>query len=96
MGRERGQGTGMWFGRLRTGSFDKLRAGPFGRLRTGSQRTLRTGDDGYNGGSIKGAAPVRAAGMNEIRSANSPSRRRGAHVQHPVRSRPRSGFRGNR
>ena len=67
----------------------------FDGLRAGSQRTLRTGDDGYTGGSIKGAAPMRAAGTVEVLSANSPSIEGGAHVQHLVHRRTRSGFRGN-
>ena len=56
-------------------------------------RTLGTGDDGYNGSSIRGAAPVRAAGMVEIRSAKSPSQRRGAQVREQVWSRTGRGFR---
>ena len=48
---------------------------------SGRRRTPRAGRHGYNGGSIKGAAPVRAAGTIEVRSANSPSQRRGAHLR---------------
>jgi hypothetical protein len=79
----------------RDSPFDKLRTG-FDRLKAGSQRTLRMGVDGYNGSSIEGAAPVRASETIEVRSANSPSQRTGAQVQHLVHSRTRRGFRGNR
>ena len=62
----------------------------------GCGRTLGTGCGGYNADSIKGAAPVRAAGTVEVRSANSPSEGRGAHVRDLVQSRTGTGHRGKR
>ncbi len=56
-------------------------------------RTLNRGYDGYTGGRIKGAAPVRAAGMVEIGSAGEPIQRRGAQVREQVWSRTGRGFR---
>ena len=59
-------------------------------------RTLGTGCDGYHGGSIKGAAPVRAAGTVEIGSAGKPTQQRGARVRELVQSRTGTGSSGNR
>ena len=59
-------------------------------------RTLGAGCDGCHGVSIEGAAPVRAAGTIEVRSANLPSQGRGARLREQVQTRTGTGSRGNR
>ncbi len=73
-----------------------IKSGRNTRARGVVQWSLGTGGDGYNRGRIKGAAPVRAAGTDEIGSAGEPIQQRGAHVREQVQSRTGTGSRGNR
>ena len=65
-------------------------------LNPGVRADSRTRNRRLEWRSIKGAAPVRAAGTVEIRSASSPSERRGAQVREHVHRRTATVIRGIR